>query len=659
VADIPDQGSAPAAPRRRRIGELLVEQQVISAEQLQTVLGQQSAETGPVRRKIGQLIVANNWATEIQVARALASALRLPLIELERTPIDNNVGRMLPRAVAERQGVLVINKDPQNPHKLKIAVVDPTNVFALDDVRLYTKATDLEVCVAADTDLRNALARVWSLSDGTGSAASALLDDLGGNEEAATEDDTAVVDDAPVVRLVDMILADAVRQKASDVHVECQLHQVRVRFRVDGLLREVMTAPKSAAGSIVSRLKILSGLDIAERRRPQDGRARLVVDGTAMDCRVSTLPSLHGEKVVLRLLARSTDLPPLGAVGMEPDQLDELITALNQPQGLVLITGPTGSGKTSTLYGGINEIASPDKNIVTLEDPVEISVAGITQVGIQTKAGLTFASGLRSILRQDPDVVLVGEIRDIETAGLAMEASLTGHLVLSTLHTNDAVGAITRLIDMGIEPFLVAGSLAMVVAQRLVRRPCGQCVAPYVPTDDTLTLLGLSREDMASATPMKGTGCMACGHTGYRGRTGIYEVLPISPAIRQILLSGAEESAIARTARAAGMYSLRASALRKASRGETSYEEVLRVTTVETHSDDVRCTGCKRGLSDEMVCCPYCATAVVQHRCRSCRRALEADWSICPYCSTSVLPSAGSAGPVPVQISSAPDQPAS
>jgi type IV pilus assembly protein PilB len=632
---------------------VLVESQVITEDQLRQALEQQTADTGPVRRKIGQLVVANGWATELQVARGLASALALPLIELAKTPIDPDAGRLLPRSVSDRHGVLVLGRDAASPQKLHVAVVDPTNVFALDDVRMYTGAQDLAVSVAVESELRTALGQAWSLAEE--SAAAALIDGLTasgttGAPEFSFDDDTSAVDDAPVVRLVDMILADAVRQRASDVHVEIQRADVRVRFRVDGLLRDVMTAPKTAAGSIVSRLKILSGLDIAERRRPQDGRARLTVDGKSMDCRVSTLPSLHGEKVVLRLLSRSQDLPPLRSVGLEPTQLDLMLEALSQPQGLVLITGPTGSGKTSTLYGGINEISSPDKNIVTLEDPVEIAVPGITQVGIHTKSGLTFATGLRSILRQDPDVVLVGEIRDTETAKLALEASLTGHMVLSTLHTNDAVGAVTRLVDMGVEPFLVAGSLTLVVAQRLVRRPCTQCTAPYAPPPDVLALLGLTADDIRDATPMRGRGCQACGHTGYRGRTAVYEMLPITSMLRQVLLAGADEHAIAAAARSAGMVSLRDNGLAKAHRGDTTYDEVLRVTTVDTHADEIiRCSSCSRGIAQEMVCCPWCSTPVGSGHCRECRRPLEPGWRTCPYCATDVPSAPPGATVLPVR----------
>ena len=613
--------------RRRRIGEVLVEQGVITAAQLDQVLRQQADPTQG-RHKIGALVVDNGWATERQVARALATALHLPLMDLHRTQVEPSATRLLPRSVAERHGVLVLGRENGPTGPLRIAVVDPTNVVALDDVRMYTGANDLAICVAADTDLRDALGRAWSLDQDH--TAAALLDDVDSPEE---EEHVSAVEDAPVVRLVDMILTDAIRLNASDVHVEVQRDKVRIRFRVDGLLRDVMTAPRSAAGTLISRLKILGGLDIAERRRPQDGRARFAAEGKQVDCRMSTLPSLHGEKVVLRLLMRSVDLPPIEAIGLERAQLDLLLSAVSEPQGLVLITGPTGSGKTSTLYAVINKITAPEKNIVTLEDPVEIAFPGITQVPIFERTGLTFASGLRSILRQDPDVILVGEVRDLETAELALQASLTGHLVLSTLHTNDAVGAVARLVDMGAQIFLIAGSLSVVIAQRLVRRPCTECIAPYRPEPRVLDLLGLRQEDLADATPMRGRGCHLCGDSGFRGRLGVFEVLPITNAIRQTLLTGADERSLAAAARGTGMRTMRDNALAKAMRGETTFEEVIRVTTVETHVDtSVLCTSCGGGMSDDMVACPWCGASSDRAHCGQCGKPLEPGWRTCPWC---------------------------
>jgi len=617
---------------RRRIGEVLVEQGIIDEPQLQLLLAEQSQFLDAKKRpRLGRLVVDKGLASERQVAQALAGALGLPLVDLSRMQIPTDIARLVPKAVSERHGVLVVSReDRAGGVALTVAMADPTNIVALDDVRLYTRSAEINVVVAADSELRQQIGRTWSLTEDAEDVVNSL-----DSEPSALEDlDDGSPDnaDAPIVRLVDVLLADAVHQRASDVHVEPQQSELRVRFRVDGLLRDVMTVPKSAASAIVSRLKIISGLDIAERRRPQDGRARLTVDGQALDARVSTLPSLYGEKVVIRLLSRASDLKSLKDIGMEDAQLEELLVALNQPQGLILITGPTGSGKTSTLYAGINQIRTPDRNIVTLEDPVEIAVPGVVQVQINVKSGLTFALGLRSILRQDPDVVLVGEIRDSETAGLALEASMTGHLVLSTLHTNDAVAAVTRLIDIGVEPFLVGSSLTLVIGQRLVRKPCEDCSSPYTPSPRTLQLLGLSERDLEGATPRRGKGCGHCGGTGYRGRLGIYEVLPITAALRQVLLSNPQERALAAAARSAGLVTMRVSGITKALRGETTFEEVLRTTQVDSHEGVARCSACGFRLAEDMVCCPRCATEAERGHCTDCGKSLEPDWRVCPWC---------------------------
>ncbi len=493
--------------------------------------------------------------------------------------------------------------------------------------------------VATDSQVRDHLARAWSLSEDA-SDVSTLVEHLDSDDAGDVDEAQQAVETAPIVRLVDVVLADAVRARASDVHVEPQAGDLRIRYRVDGLLRDVMTVPRNATASAVSRIKIVSGLDIAERRRPQDGRAKLTVDGLTVEARISTLPTMHGEKVVIRLLPRAENVPVLDRTGLSPAQLELLSSALQQAQGLVLITGPTGSGKTNTLYAAIQQVSTPERNIVTLEDPVEVQVAGITQVQVHERSGLTFARGLRSVLRQDPDIVLVGEVRDSETAELALQASLTGHLVLTTLHTNDAVAAVTRLVDMGVEPFLVASSLSLVVAQRLVRRPCGACTAEYEPNERILALLGITSVDLAGATPRRGRGCADCGGTGYRGRTGIFEVLPVTAALRQVLLTTPTEAAIGAAARAHGMQTLRASALLAAHRGETTYEEVLRVTHVDAVSGPA-CPSCARALADDMLVCPWDGTPVGRDLCAGCGKHLDDEWTTCPWCRTPVAASPG------------------
>ncbi|MGB8649124.1 MAG: ATPase, T2SS/T4P/T4SS family [Mycobacteriales bacterium] len=613
---------------RRRIGEVLVGQGLLTAEQLTAALeAQRDTPPGQPRRRLGTVVIGLGMATERQVAEALAEALSLELVDLGRTLVVPEQVRSLPRAVAERSGVLVLER---TGNALKVATADPTNVVALDDVKLYTGATELHVVVATDSQVRDQLSRAWSLSEDGGDLHT-LFESMEEAEPSAEELATQAVDAAPIVRLVDVVLADAVRARASDVHVEPQAGDLRIRYRVDGLLRDVMTVPKNATAAAVSRIKIVSGLDIAERRRPQDGRAKLTVDGMTVEARVATVPTLHGEKVVVRLLPRAENVPLLSRTGMSEHQLELAGSALTQSQGLVLITGPTGSGKTSTLYAAIQQVSTPDRNIVTLEDPVEVQVAGITQVQVHERSGLTFARGLRSILRQDPDIVLVGEVRDTETAELALQAALTGHLVLTTLHTNDAVSAVTRLVDMGVEPFLVASSLTLVIAQRLVRRPCQDCVAAYQPSARTLALLGMTEADLAGATPRRGKGCAECGGTGYLGRTGVFEVLPVTSALRKVLLTTPTEAAIGAAAREHGMTTLRAAALAAAHRGETTYEEVLRATTIDTLNGQ-RCPTCARALADDMVCCPWDGALLDRHRCAGCDRVLDPEWSVCPWC---------------------------
>jgi type IV pilus assembly protein PilB len=632
VTAVFDSSAVPAQPGgRRRIGEVLVDQGLLTPDQVgEALTAQRNTKPGQARPRLGTVVIDLGFATEKQVAEALAEALGLVLVDLGRVVVVPDHVRLLPRNVAERSGVLVLERDG---NRLKVATSDPTNIVALDDVKLYTKATDIEVVVATESQVREQLGRAWSLSED--SDVSTLFESLGEDDDLNEDLSASGTDSAPIVRLVDVILADAVRARASDVHVEPQAGELRIRYRVDGLLRDVMTVPRNATAAAVSRIKIVSGLDIAERRRPQDGRAKLSVDGYTVEARVSTLPTLHGEKVVIRLLPRAENVPLLTKTGMTPPQLETLGASLTQTQGLVLITGPTGSGKTNTLYAAIQQVSTPDRNIVTLEDPVEVQVAGITQVQVHERSGMTFARGLRSVLRQDPDIVLVGEVRDQETAELALQASLTGHLVLTTLHTNDAVSAITRLVDMGVEPFLVASSLTLVVAQRLVRRPCVSCAAEYVPSPRTLALLGLVDADLEGATPTRGKGCADCGGTGYRGRTGVYEVLPVNAALRKVLLSTPTEAAIGAAAREHGMTTLRASALAAAHRGETTYEEVLRATHVDTVSGP-RCPTCARALADDMVCCPWDGALIHRDRCTSCERTLDNEWHTCPWCRTAV-----------------------
>ena len=573
VPHLPDESAS-----ARRLGDVLIERRLVTAAGLARAMAARDSAP-PSRRRLGHLLVDLGLATEDDIARALADLLELPFVDLTRTPLDEEQVRSIPKSVAQNHGLLVMGSSQGT---VRLATHDPQNVVALDDARLHTGARQLDVVVAAEGPLRRALAHAWAGAEGA--RAVSTSDVLGDATEPDIDADlAAAAEEAPIVRLAGRILADAVRARASDVHLEPQQDDVRVRFRIDGVLREVRRVPSASKSALTSRLKLIAGMDISERRIPQDGRVRLEIGDQIIDARLSTLPSMHGEKVVIRLLASADDVAPLGELGFEPTTLRTVRRALNRTQGLILITGPTGSGKTSTLFSALRAINSPERNIITLEDPVEIQLPGITQVQVNEKTGLTFARGLRSVLRQDPDVVLVGEIRDTETAELAMRASLTGHLVLATLHTNDAVSAITRLVDMGLQPYLVASALSLVVAQRLVRTVCPECSTEYVP--DPALLSDDGRVHVApDATPRRGTGCHRCDQTGYLGRRGVYEVVEVTPEVRRTLLQDPSEAALAEATRHSGAASLRDEALRIAASGSTTYEEAVRMTEQQADS---------------------------------------------------------------------------
>ena len=545
---------------------------MLTAAQLAEVLDSQrrTTETEPAssRQRLGVLLVEHGLASEEQVAHALGELLGREVVDASQVPIDPAYARLVPRALAERGLVLVLGVGERG---LRVLAADPTDVLTLDDVRRHAGVQRLEILVGTPTQVRGLLDRVWSLAQNSEVVADVFADD----EPVAVDEDP--VADAPTVRLLDSILADAVRHRASDIHVEQQRDAVRIRYRVDGVLRDVVSLPKSVGRTLTARVKVVSGMDIAERRVPQDGRIRLAVDGGRVDARVSTLPSVHGEKVVVRLLPGATSIQRLDELGLTTTQRDAVRTALDSPQGLVLITGPTGSGKTNTLYSAIQETITSERNVVTLEDPVEIEMAGITQVPVDDKTGMTFARGLRALLRQDPDVILVGEVRDTITAELALRAAMTGHLVLTTLHTNDAVAALPRLVDMGVEPYLVASALALVVGQRLVRVPCPACSEQYRPDEATLAALGITT-GAVGAGAVRGVGCTACAHSGYLGRRGLFEVLEVTPAIRLALLGRPDEATLTNLAADAGFTSMRTEGLAMAGQGRTTYEEVLRAT---------------------------------------------------------------------------------
>ena len=562
----PPLHAEPGGPRDR-LGSVLVSAGILTETELDEALEAQRSVIGS-RRRLGHVLVDLGLATERQIAQALGDQLGLVVVDLNTVPVAPEHVRLLPRGVAQRLGILILSRDGG---RVTVATSDPTDVVALDDVRLHTAAGELTVRVATDSQVRDHLARVWSLSEDS-TDVTTFFEEIVAPE---AEDAPVLAADAPTVRLVTSLLADAVRAGASDIHVEPQRNQLRIRYRVDGVLRDVMTLPRSAMAQVTSRIKIVSGLDIAERRLPQDGRTRFTVEGGHVDARVSTMPAIHGEKVVVRLLTRHEQVPALDELGMSPDQLAVVRAAITAPQGLVLITGPTGAGKTSTLYSALAEVDATERNVVTLEDPVEVQFPGITQTQVNERTGLTFGRGLRALLRQDPDIVLVGEVRDHETAELAVRAALTGHLVLTTLHTTSALAAMTRLVDMGVEPFLVATSLSAVVAQRLVRTPCPGCRVADVPEEALLAALGVPPGQLEGSTPVRGVGCPQCGQTGYRGRVGVFQVVGVDHDLRRALGRNASEHELAEVA--GDLPSLRDAAVRRALRGETTFAEAARV----------------------------------------------------------------------------------
>jgi len=557
---------------RKRIGDILVESGVITPAQLQEALGRQR-ET---RDRLGRVLVEMRVATETQIAQALASQLGLPLVALAGTRIDPALLRLIPEALARKRRVIPVALEGDS---LVVAIADPLDVFALDDVAIAARRP-VKAVVALESDIAAAIERSY----GMGAAAQAALGEATalGEAEGPGEASTEEAEDAPVVRLVNLVMTQALKDRASDVHIEPEEDGVRVRFRVDGVLQTVMNVPRTVHPALLSRLKVLARLNIAERRAPQDGAFQLHLDGREVDVRVATIPTVLGERASLRLLDKTRGLRTLPELGMDEAARRRYEALARQPYGIILVSGPTGSGKTTTLVSTLALINAADKNIITIEDPVEYQLPGVSHIQVNPRAGLTFATGLRSIVRHDPDVIMIGEIRDVETADIAIHASLTGHLVLTTIHTNDAASAIARLVDMGIETFLIASAVNGVASQRLVRTLCPHCTRPVEPPPEILLWLGSAvTGELPAPAFHQATGCAQCRQTGYRGRTGIFEVLVMTDAVRNLVLARASAADIAEAGRAEGMRSMRADGLLKAMRGLTTVEEVLRVTRVE------------------------------------------------------------------------------
>jgi len=553
--------------KTKQLGQILIEQGLISEQQLQEALDTQER----VPKSLGRILIDLNLIREIDLVRALAQQIGLEFVDLGDFPVDPSSAALIPETVARRYRALPI---AERDGTLLVAMSDPANVYALDDIRTIT-GREVQPVVATAGDVMAAIRKYNNLGDQVEQLASEAS---GLAEEADLDMPDTAVEDAPIVKLVTMLLTRAVAERASDVHVEPTEKDVRLRFRVDGVMHEVMRSPKNIQGGLISRLKVMADMDIAERRLPQDGRVSLRVSGTGVDLRIVTLPTVFGEKVVIRILNKESVLLRLGELGFSDDAFKRFEQSFRKPYGAILVTGPTGSGKSTTLYATLNIVNSSDRNIITVEDPVEYRLPGVNQVQVNLKAGMTFAAALRSILRADPDIILIGEIRDHETALIAVESALTGHLVLSTMHTNDAPSAITRLNEMGVERFLVASALDCIVAQRLARKLCDRCKEPYRPAEPELQAAGFPEHVWPEVVELyRPVGCTACAKTGFLGRIGLYEVMPVTEEIERLTVESVASDRIREIALEQGMVPLRLDGLNKARAGLTSVEEILRV----------------------------------------------------------------------------------
>ena len=570
--------SAPAPATGDRLGDLLIREGLITKDQLEKALQEQKASGS----RLGYQLVKLGFVQETEITKMLARQYRMPAVDLSRFEVDPKLVKMIPSDIATKHLVLPLKKEGRT---LTVAMADPTNMGVIDDLKFVTRY-DIFPVIAGEYTLRTAIEKHYEQVD---AQLDNLLKEIG--EEGSGEElevlqeqeeseaaGAATADDAPVVKLINAILTDAVKRGASDIHVEAFEHELRVRYRIDGALQEVMKPPLKLRAALTSRLKIMASLNIAERRVPQDGRIKLKMGKRVIDFRVSTCPTLFGEKIVMRILDKGNLTLDLQKFGFEPKAEADLMKAILNPYGMVLVTGPTGSGKTTTLYSALSRVNTIEVNIMTAEDPVEYNLMGINQVLVRNEIGMTFAAALKAFLRQDPNIIMVGEIRDIETGGIAIKAALTGHLVLSTLHTNDAPSTITRMIDMGIEPFNVSSAVNLIVAQRLVRRICKECKAEHQYSDDELKALGTTRKDWEGVAFFKGKGCDVCNGSGYKGRAGLYEVMALSAELRRLILRGGSTAELQKQAVDEGMLTLRMDGIVKIKRGVTTLEEVVKET---------------------------------------------------------------------------------
>jgi len=611
---------------KRRLGELLIETGLLTRAKLKQALKTQR-ESG---KRLGMILIDMKIISEEEIAFALAMQLKIPFMDLRDFDIDDTVIELIPEHVCRKFICVPINREN---HILHVSMADPLNLNIMKELRFIT-GLNIQPAISTTTQIVNRIQAHYhpdnALTDVADEfAKEELLEFYPDTAEIEQEEEIVYNQDSPFIKMVDLVVKNAIKHGASDIHIEAQENCVRVRNRIDGVLQDTIKLPKWTQPVIISRIKVLGGMDIAERRLPQDGRIRVRTKESPVDLRVSTLPTFYGEKAVIRILNKQSAFLSLSDLGFSDTNLSMMKGFINRPQGMVLITGPTGSGKTSTLYAFMKEIISDEINIITVEDPVEYEMVGINQVQINEKVGLTFPYVLRSILRQDPNVVMVGEIRDLETAEIALQASLTGHLVLSTMHTNDAPSAITRLIDIGIPPYLISSSVVGVIAQRLVRKICPNCKEEYVPPPEELARFKMNQKEL----PFKfyrGAGCSSCSHTGYKGRTCIEEVMMLGYKIRELIQSRASVDSIRDAALASGMTTLGFSALEKIKMGITTMEEVLKSVYQKEEMTTI-CSHCGKAVSMDFEDCPFCKQPIIP-TCDSCGRIVQPDWVVCPFC---------------------------
>lgn len=558
---------------RKRIGDVLIDANIITQEQLMEALEEQR-KTG---KRLGEVLVDMKFTDETEIAEAMSQQMKIPLAKIREAKLAPEIIELLPENIVRKNNVIPFEVDENNPNILRIAMADPLDIIAVDDISIITNM-QIEIMVATPSDVAYAIEKYYGNEQSAKLAESFAQERMDKNQKLKKEEDgNEEVDNSPIVLLVNKIIEQAVNERASDIHIEALEDQVRVRYRIDGAMQEVMRYPKDLQSAIVARIKIVSGMNISEKRAPQDGRMTLIFNRVEYDLRVSSLPTTFGEKVVMRIASKSGLNKEKSELGFQEEELKRFDGILKNPHGIILVTGPTGSGKSTTLYTVLNELNGGDVNIITVEDPVEADVDGINQVQVNEKAGLTFASALRSILRQDPDIIMIGEIRDEETASIAVKAAITGHLVVSTLHTNSAASTVTRLEDMGIEPYMVADSVVGIIAQRLVRRICPKCHVQKQMSDTDKFRLRLRGDSNPMIYEPSESGCAYCNNSGYRGRIGVYEIMPITPALREVISRGGGAEEIQKVALKEGLTTLRLGAAKLVLKGVTSISEVERI----------------------------------------------------------------------------------